>query len=620
MMKEEIMDCRRARGVIILLLITLLSGCGGGGGGGESDTDNSSEDSPEDTSGGIGDGSSDDSITLARPEQMIVQTLSATSVEVSWQPSANVTADTMYRIYRDGVLVASDTDTQFTDIDLIAGQQYSYTVTSFDGENESEASNSDVAKTLINDDNDGLSNGAVITLTNISLRDICGTGSIAAVSVESLDGCLNTAVEAFNLRPGLEDMRAFVARLRREEQPALIDLGMRLFHSKSLSQNTDVACSSCHHPSLGCGGDDLSLAIGVNAENPDVLGEGRRDGNALPLVPRHSQQICNTGLWSFALFWDDRVKYSDDEVFDSDIRTDERDVTNITNDSEAKSLLMAQAHFPVTAAAEMGDPSGFDSPQDYREFIADRLDDGWKPAFNKAYGSEDVNFTLLSEALAAYEKSQLFIENPFFEYLDGNLDSLNEDEKRGALFFYTNGGCSNCHDGVFFSPEKTRPPAYPQIGRGTTDDGSDLDTYRVPSLLNVALTGPYGHAGQFETLERVIQHYSNSIQSIDDYFSNNEVCNLQQFAALGSECAETIAENGLSNSLAVVDRNQGEGNAPPLLDFDDEEIAYLVAFLHTLTDESARAGSNEIKVLIPPRDGGPDGNQLDAIDKDGNPL
>ncbi|MFY8300900.1 hypothetical protein AAEU28_19200 [Pseudoalteromonas sp. SS15] len=45
-----------------------------------------------------------------------------------------------------------------------------------------------------------------------------------------------------------------------------------------------------------------------------------------------------------------------------------------------------------------------------------------------------------------------------------------------------------------------------------------------------------------------------------------------------------------------------------------------VAFLRSLTDPEAMAGSNEIKALITPRDGGPDGHQFDAVDNEGNAL
>ena len=44
----------------------------------------------------------------------------------------------------------------------------------------------------------------------------------------------------------------------------LAQLGKKLFFSKSLSGDLDVACASCHHPALG-GADGLSLPVGVGA-------------------------------------------------------------------------------------------------------------------------------------------------------------------------------------------------------------------------------------------------------------------------------------------------------------------------------------------------------------------
>lgn len=54
--------------------------------------------------------------------------------------------------------------------------------------------------------------------------------------------------------------------------------------------------------------------------------------------------------------------------------------------------------------------------------------------------------------------------------------------------------------------------------------------------------------------------------------------------------------------------------------FSSQEVQLLAAFLRSLTDPEAMAGSNEIKALIPPRDGGPDGHQFDAVDNEGNAL
>ncbi|WDE05189.1 hypothetical protein SG34_028500 [Thalassomonas viridans] len=563
------------------------------------------------------------------PQQLIVHTLSASEISLSWQAPQDTTSLDSYVIFRNGEQVATTQTTSFIDTSLNANSTYNYYVVATDGlAGNSQPSNSDSAKTLANDDNDGLRNGSVITLVNLRLQDVCSARSITDVPAENLDTCLDKVIEAFALQEGVEDIRAFVARLRRQEDPALVNLGMRLFHSKSLSQNNDTACSSCHHPALNCGGDGLSLPIGVNADNPELLGLGRADGNTVPLVPRHSPHLCNSALWVDSMFWDQRIVLEDFRsdpvglVSTKDIRTPERNVTqNLKNEVDSADplrLLIAQAHFPVTAAEEMGDTTGFDSPQSYRNHIATKLKADWSDEFKTVYGSEEITFMGIARALAAYEATFLFIDNPFFDYVGGNRDSLTEDEKRGALFFYTGAGCSNCHDGAFFTPDRTRPPLYPQIGAKAVGDGNNQQQFRMPSLLNVGITAPYGDKGVFATLERVIKHYSNTHQSLVDFYQNKETCDLPQFQQLTAEECQAVVGGGEEYVLA---RSEANGTIDaPTLNFTEQEIAYLAAFLHTLTDKGAMAGSNEIKALTPPRDGGPDGNQLDAVDKDGHAL
>jgi len=145
----------------------------------------------------------------------------------------------------------------------------------------------------------------------------------------------------------------------------------------------------------------------------------------------------------------------------------------------------------------------------------------------------------------------------------------------------------------------------------------------MASLLNVGLTAPYGDKGVFAKLERVIEHYSDTSQSLVNFYSNNEVCDLPQFHNLSDDECLAIAGDGEAHILALDEANRAandRGDEAVVRGLTEQEIGYLAAFLRSLTDKSALAGSNEINVLIPPRDGGPDGNQLDAIDKDGNAL
>ena len=45
-----------------------------------------------------------------------------------------------------------------------------------------------------------------------------------------------------------------------------------------------------------------------------------------------------------------------------------------------------------------------------------------------------------------------------------------------------------------------------------TDEGKGNGQFRIPSLRNVALTGPYMHDGSLETLEDVVDHYNDGVQ------------------------------------------------------------------------------------------------------------
>lgn len=199
-------------------------------------------------------------------------------------------------------------------------------------------------------------------------------------------------------------------------------------------------------------------------------------------------------------------------------------------------------------------------------------------------------------------------------------------------------GCSGCHRGDFFTDENFHTVAFPQIGPGkgdgvTGDDdfgreretGNPLNRYefRTPSLLNVALTAPYGHAGAYATLPDVVRHYANPRGAVDGFFANGGWCRLPQFRQLPpSECA-TLYPNAQANSNAALnklqaDRASGRGQFPNI-QLNDTQVADLVAFLETLTDRCA-ADRNCLARWIPPGDGGPDDRQLTAVNENGDPL
>ncbi|NRB36846.1 MAG: hypothetical protein HRU20_00095 [Pseudomonadales bacterium] len=562
-------------------------------------------------------------------KELIANAYSGNSIGLTWQEDGAT-----YTIYRDNAAIATTSNHHYVDNTLAVNTSYSYVVTR--DINNPAATVTVVAKTLVNNTNPATENGAETVIDNDRVSNFSECNNVRnalLVDDADLDTCLAAMLTLNNMAGHLEDMRAFSARVRSEQSPEMVALGMRLFHSKSLSGQGDTSCSSCHHPALGCGGDDLSMPIGVNAAVPKLLGPGRTDGNSVPIVPRNSPATCNTALWSRGLFWDNRVAATN-----RGINTESNDVSNNTIAAVSDGslmLLMAQAHFPVTAAPEMGDVTqfGYDESVDsdltaYRETVlaANLNAQAWGPLFAAAFGDATINYSRIAEAIAAYEAVQIFIDNPFFDYVDGDTNAISNDEKRGAITFMTSStGCTFCHAGAFFTTEAQLPGNYPQIGVGNDASGNGADygaegltgpgAFRAPTLLNVAITGPWGHNGQFATLERNVAHYQNHGDSIASYFANSEMCDLAQFSEL-ADCANTVASNGLALSQEILSGNVEFSN-----NLSQEEVNLVAQFLRTLTDpDAANTQSNAIQSLIPPRDAGPDGNQLDAEDEHGNPL
>ncbi|MEZ5476552.1 MAG: cytochrome-c peroxidase [Thiolinea sp.] len=258
-----------------------------------------------------------------------------------------------------------------------------------------------------------------------------------------------------------------------DSRSPMAELGRKLFFSRSLSGDLDVACASCHHPMLG-GGDNLSLPIGTNSLRTGLLGLGRRhespDG---PDVPRNAPTTFNIALWKRSLFHDGRIE----RLADGNITTPDQPYPQ-PDPLAGGDLVQAQARFPITSDSEMRG-SHFDaggSSQSCREKLAERLGgygsqttalspavhDYWLQAFRTAFNAPDgLPNTLITEqnisaALSAYQRSQLFINNAWSAYIQGQEDALSDKAKQGALLFYRqtteNGyGCVNCHSGDFLA-------------------------------------------------------------------------------------------------------------------------------------------------------------------------
>ena len=79
--------------------------------------------------------------------------------------------------------------------------------------------------------------------------------------------------------------------------------------------------------------------------------------------------------------------------------------------------------------------------------------------------------------------------------------------------FYGKANCSSCHAGALFTDHQFHATGQPQVGPGkaarfqshsrdlgrfrVTGNIKDKYAFRTPSLRNVELTGPWGHAGAY---------------------------------------------------------------------------------------------------------------------------
>ncbi|MEM6986632.1 MAG: cytochrome c peroxidase, partial [Pseudomonadota bacterium] len=405
--------------------------------------------------------------------------------------------------------------------------------------------------------------------------------------------------------------------------------------------------------------------IGVGAVTPNILGQGRVHTSGQPNVPRNSPTVFNLGLWDSSLFWDSRVeslgKAPGRNGAGSGISTP--DVLFGTADTAAGgTLASAQARFPVTSSEEMKThafENGSSNTQ-IRDHLAERLGNygaaaaelpptDWLTAFQAAFNSTDtaenlITYDNIALALAEYERSMVFVDTPWSKFLAGDDTALTEAQKNGAILFFTSArdggaGCVNCHSGPLFTNELQTTVAFPQIGDGKGDNngmnnkddfgrervtGNAADRYkfRVPSLINVATTAPYGHVGSYQTLEEVVRHYNDPQASVDRYFARGGWCQLEQFRGVAN-CGSFYPHSQTNSNLALSKLREEQRQGHSLLQnprLDESEIAQVVAFLHALTDPCVKDRACLSPWIANPVSSGRDGMQLNATDASLNPL
>jgi len=299
-----------------------------------------------------------------------------------------------------------------------------------------------------------------------------------------------------------------------------IELGRLLYFDPVLSGDNEQSCATCHHPDLGFSdGRNSSMGFGGKGIGPD-----RKGGHE---VRRSAPTVWNAAF-NRKQFWDGRA-----------------------NDLED------QARFPITSADEMN--------QNPDELVKElKAIPEYVRLFDKAFGGASgsaVSMENVTFAIAAFERTIISNNSPFDRYAAGDPTALTVEQRRGlTLFRSLKTRCFECHGfPTFANPDfkvigvPTMPGQPDDLGRSEIEGGEPYkNAFKVPTLRNVALTAPYMHNGRFQTLEEVIDFYSNG-------------------------------------------GGKGEGLKLPNLDdkirgfkLSDQEKKDLIAFLYALTDESKK--------------------------------
>lgn len=330
-------------------------------------------------------------------------------------------------------------------------------------------------------------------------------------------------------------------------------MGKKLFFDADLSTPAGQACASCHAPEVGFADPEAKLPVSRGVHK-DRFG----NRNDLPAAyagfsPRFGYDE-DEELYVGGMFWDGRA-----------------------------ADLAEQAKGPFLNPLEMANPS--------MEAVVDKVGRAeYAGLFKKIYGAKafaDPNkaYDYIADAIAEYEKSYELnrFDSKYDLYLAGKA-ALSEQELRGLKAFNDEkkGNCAACHPskrgedgtpplftdftydnlGVPKNPENPfyyLPKEFNPAGVGFVDLGlggvlnkpEENGKFKVPSLRNIAITGPYLHNGVFKTLRQVVVFYNTR--------------------DVGPWPEPEVPANVNKDEL---------GN----LGLTEQEIDDIVAFLHTLTD------------------------------------
>ncbi|MDP6977944.1 MAG: cytochrome c peroxidase [Myxococcota bacterium] len=296
--------------------------------------------------------------------------------------------------------------------------------------------------------------GLALGLVSACANDGMGLSSLTAKarSAADVDALRHQAAAIFGALPSQ------ISNPANGLTDAKIDLGRQLYYDERLSKNHDIACNSCH----------LLDNFGQDSEPTSPGHRGQRGGRNSPTVYNAAGHV--------AQFWDGRAP-----------------------DVEA------QAQGPVLNPIEMAMPS------EAAVLTVLKSIPGYVEQFPQAFPGEEpaLTYANMARAIGAFER-RLMTPGRFDAFVEGDPNALSSAELDGLeLFIQT--GCPTCHMGSTFGGTLYQKlgamKPYPTNDQGrfdVTGNESDRFVFKVPSLRNIAETGPYFHDGSVGSLEQAV--------------------------------------------------------------------------------------------------------------------
>lgn len=242
-------------------------------------------------------------------------------------------------------------------------------------------------------------------------------------------------------------------------------LGKQLYFETALSINGELSCNSCHFVDR----------YGVDNEPTSPGHDGTR-GN------RNSPTVYNA-YFHISQFWDGRA-----------------------------ADLQEQAMGPILDPVEMGMPDSGHAVKNIKEI------EEYLAFFEEVFPDQEdpITYYNITKAIGEFEKT-LSTPAPFDNFMEGDLSALDDEQKAGLELFIKT-GCTTCHTGgglggnMYQKFGLVKAPYWEYTNSQRQDKGrfdateNDIDMYffKVPSLRNVAKTGPYFHDGSIADLGEAI--------------------------------------------------------------------------------------------------------------------